>query len=94
MWQTQYELCHLPLLPEQAGQTGLLDLYQSYDVFKGTEDWTVLATGTVVSFVSALILIRVLVAYVAKRDFMVFAWYRIASGLLILLFAFTGWKLW
>ena len=73
---------------------GLLDLYQSYDVFKGTEDWTVLATGTVVSFVSALILIRVLVAYVAKRDFMVFAWCRIASGLLILLFAFTGWKLW
>jgi undecaprenyl-diphosphatase len=73
---------------------GLLDLYQSYDVFKTTEDWSVLATGIIVSFVSALILIRVLVAYVAKRDFMIFAWYRIASGLLILLFAFTGWKLW
>lgn len=73
---------------------GLLDLYQSYDVMQTTEDWTVLAVGLIVSFVSALILIRVLVAYVAKRDFMVFAWYRIASGLLILLFAFTGWKLW
>ena len=73
---------------------GLLDLYQSYDVFKTNEDWTVLATGIIVSFVSALILIRALVAYVAKRDFMIFAWYRIASGLLILLFAFTGWKLW
>jgi len=73
---------------------GLLDLYQSYDVFTTTEDWTVLATGTIVAFVSALILIRVLVAYVAKRDFMAFAWYRIISGLLILLFAFTGWKLW
>ena len=73
---------------------GLLDLYQSYEVMQTTEDWTVLAVGLIVSFVSALILIRVLVAYVAKRDFMVFAWYRIASGLLILLFAFTGWKLW
>ena len=73
---------------------GLLDLYQSYDVFQTAEDWTVLATGIIVSFISALILIRVLVAYVAKRDFMVFAWYRTASGLLILLFAFTGWKLW
>ncbi|NNG75561.1 undecaprenyl-diphosphate phosphatase [Acinetobacter sp. ANC 4277] len=73
---------------------GLLDLYQSYHVFQSTEDWTVLAAGILVSFVSALILIRVLVAYVAKRDFMVFAWYRIASGLLILFFAFTGWKLW
>lgn len=73
---------------------GLLDLYQSYDVFETTQDWAVLATGIIVSFVSALILIRVLVAYVAKRDFMVFAWYRIISGLVILLFAFTGWKLW
>lgn len=73
---------------------GLLDLYQSYHVFQTTEDWTVLATGIIVSFISALILIRVLVAYVAKRDFMAFAWYRIISGLLILLFAFTGWKLW
>ena len=73
---------------------GLLDLYQSYDVFQGTQDWTVIAVGLIVSFVSALILIRALVAYVAKRDFMIFAWYRIVSGLLILLFAFTGWKLW
>ena len=73
---------------------GLLDLYQSYHVFQGTQDCVVLAFATLVSFVSALILIRVLVAYVAKRDFMVFAWYRIASGLIILLFALTGWKLW
>ena len=73
---------------------GLLDLYQSYDVFETSQDWAVLTTGLVVSFVSALILIRVLVAYVAKRDFMIFAWYRIFSGLVILLFAYTGWKLW
>ncbi len=73
---------------------GLLDLYQSYDVFQTTEDWTVLSLGIIVSFVSALLLIRALVAYVAKQDFMIFAWYRIASGLIILLFAFTGWKLW
>ncbi len=73
---------------------GLLDLYQSYDVLNTTEDWTVIGVGLLVSFISALILIRALVAYVAKRDFMIFAWYRIASGLLILLFAYTGWKLW
>ncbi|MBD8009853.1 MULTISPECIES: undecaprenyl-diphosphate phosphatase [Acinetobacter] len=73
---------------------GLLDLYQSYDVLNTTEDWTVIAVGLLVSFVSALLLIRALVAYVAKRDFMIFAWYRIVSGLLILLFAYTGWKLW
>jgi undecaprenyl-diphosphatase len=72
----------------------LLDLYQSHDVFQGQQDWIVLAVGLLVSFISALLLIRALVAYVAKRDFMIFAWYRIFSGLIILLFAFTGWKLW
>ncbi|MEN8283528.1 undecaprenyl-diphosphate phosphatase [Acinetobacter gerneri] len=73
---------------------GLLDLAKSYHVYQTGEDWTVFFVGLIVSFVSALILIRVLVAYVAKRDFMVFAWYRIVSGLIILLFALTGWKLW
>ena len=73
---------------------GVLDLYQSYHVFDTRLDWWVLGFGTLVSFISALILIRVLVAYVAKRDFMIFAWYRIASGLIILLFVLTGWKLW
>lgn len=73
---------------------GLLDLYKNYHIYETSQDWTVFSVGLIVSFVSALILIRALVAYVAKRDFMIFAWYRIASGLIILLFALTGWKLW
>ncbi len=73
---------------------GLLDLVKNYHVYQTTQDWTVFFVGLIVSFVSALILIRVLVAYVAKRDFMVFAWYRIVSGIVILIFALTGWKLW
>lgn len=73
---------------------GLLDLYQSYHVFITAFDWFVLAFGLLVSFISALVLIRALVAYVAKRNFMIFAWYRIVSGLVILLFVYTGWTLW
>ncbi len=73
---------------------GLLDLYQSHEVLQTSFDWSVLGVGILVSFVSALLLIRALVAYVAKRDFMVFAWYRMVSGLLILLFAYTGWTIW
>lgn len=73
---------------------GLLDLYQSHEVLQTSFDWSVLGVGILVSFISALLLIRALVAYVAKRDFMVFAWYRIVSGLLILLFAYTGWTIW
>ena len=73
---------------------GVLDLAKNYQIYQTGQDWATFAVGLIVSFVSALILIRVLVAYVAKRNFMVFAWYRIASGLVILLFALTGWKLW
>ena len=73
---------------------GLLDLYQNYHIFNTQMDWWLIGFGTLASFISALILIRVLVAYVAKRNFMIFAWYRIASGLIILLFALTGWRLW
>ena len=73
---------------------GLLDLWQSRHILQSGDDWSVVAVGLIVSFVSALLLIRALVAYVAKRDFMIFAYYRIISGLIILLFVFTGWTLW
>lgn len=73
---------------------GLLAFLKGHQAFTITQDWAILLTGIFVSFVSALIFIRALVAYVAKRDFMIFAYYRILSGLVILLFAFTGWTLW
>lgn len=72
----------------------LLDLYESHHVLQNSQDWWVLAVGTLVSFVAALVLIRVLVRYVAKHDLSVFAWYRIISGVVILLFVWTGWTLW
>lgn len=72
----------------------LLDLYESHHVLQNSQDWWVLAVGTLVSFVSALLLIRALVRYVAKHDLSIFAWYRIVSGLVILLFVWTGWTLW
>ncbi|MEC7119074.1 MAG: undecaprenyl-diphosphate phosphatase [Pseudomonadota bacterium] len=72
----------------------LLDLYESRGVLQSQQDLAVLAVGTLVSFVSALILIRVLVRYVAKHDLSVFAWYRIISGVVILVFVWTGWTLW
>ena len=48
------------------------------------------AVGLVVSFVSAFLVIRWLIRYVATHDFRWFAWYRIAFGLVVLLTAWTG----
>jgi len=46
---------------------GLLDLFKNYHIYETTQDWTVFFVGLIVSFVSALILIRVLVDSVNKR---------------------------
>lgn len=43
--------------------------------------WAEIAGGFVAAFVTALLVIRAFVAYVSKRGFAPFAWYRIALGL-------------
>lgn len=49
----------------------------------------VFGTGFAVSFVAALAVITAFIAYVSQRSFVVFAWYRIIFGSLLLpLFAF------
>ena len=52
------------------------------------------AVGFVVSFLSALLCIRWLVRYVSRHDFVPFAWYRIAFGVVVLLTAWTGLVRW
>ena len=61
----------------------LFDLYSSRELFT-TADVPILAIGFAVSFVTALIVVRSFLRYVSHRSFAVFAWYRIAFGLLLL----------
>ncbi|KDN26043.1 undecaprenyl pyrophosphate phosphatase [Moraxella bovoculi 237] len=64
---------------------GLLELIEKKDVLQTGEDWAILGVGTAVSFVIALLCIRLLVAWVSKRDFMIFAYLRIITGVIVLL---------
>jgi undecaprenyl-diphosphatase len=57
-------------------------------------DLTMIAVGFVVAFVSALLVVRWLLRYVAHHDFVPFAWYRIAFGLVILGTAYAGLVRW
>ncbi len=50
--------------------------------------------GLVVSFVVALIVIRWLIRFVATNTLVVFAWYRIAFGILIFASGYFGWINW
>jgi undecaprenyl-diphosphatase len=68
---------------------GAYDTWKSRALFSA-DDLGMFAVGLVTSFVSAFIVIRWLIRYVATHDFKPFAWYRIAFGVLILLTAWTG----
>jgi undecaprenyl-diphosphatase len=67
----------------------------AYDFYKHREllvadDLGVFAVGFVVSFVSAFFCVRWLLRYIATHDFGVFAWYRIAFGVVVLATSYTG----
>lgn len=53
-------------------------------------DIEIFALGFVASFFSAFVVMRALLKFISNHTFMVFAWYRIAFGLLILLTAYSG----
>jgi undecaprenyl-diphosphatase len=57
-------------------------------------DLPAFAVGTVVSFIVALVVIRWLIRFVATHSLRVFAWYRIAFGVLILAAGALGWVSW
>lgn len=67
----------------------LLDLFDKKDALQTGQDWAVLAVGTAVSFIVALLCIRFMVAWVSKKDFMIFAYLRIITGVIVLLAYFV-----
>lgn len=72
---------------------GVYSLYKERALLS-FEDIPLFATGLVVSFVSAWICVRWLLKYIASHSFEVFAWYRIAFGLVVLGTAWTGMVTW
>ena len=74
-------------IPVMFAATGL-DLAKSYHDLHGA-DFPLFAVGFIVSFLSALVVIKALIKYVAHHTFRGFAWYRIAFGLLLLAWYLT-----
>jgi undecaprenyl-diphosphatase len=61
----------------------LFDLIGSRDVLTAS-DAPLFAVGFVVSFISALIVVKAFLGYVSRKSFAAFAWYRIAFGSFLL----------
>jgi undecaprenyl-diphosphatase len=67
--------------------------YKYHDLFVPA-DLPVFALGFIVSFVFAMIAVQGLLKFIASHSYAVFAWYRIAFGLLILLTWHFHWVDW
>jgi undecaprenyl-diphosphatase len=72
---------------------GAYDMWKSRGLFSAS-DLPMFGVGLVAAFVSAFIVIRWLIRYVATHDFKPFAWYRIAFGLVVIATWYFGWVDW
>ena len=72
---------------------GMYDLYKHRELLSAS-DAGVFTVGFIAAFFSAFACVRWLIRYIATHDFTVFAWYRIAFGVIVLATAFTGWVTW
>lgn len=71
-------------------------LYELLDVWGSLQitDLPVFLVGSIASFFSAFLTVRWLLGFVSKYSLRIFAYYRIAFGLLILLVTQAGWVTW
>lgn len=63
----------------------LFDLYKSQE-FLRLSDTPLFAVGFVTSFISALVVVKLFLSYIAHHPFALFAWYRIVFGAMLLAF--------
>ncbi|OIQ99119.1 undecaprenyl-diphosphatase [mine drainage metagenome] len=80
--KTATEFSFLLAIPIMFAATAY-DLLKSWK-FLALEDFGMFAVGFITAFVSALVAIKFLLRFVATHNFKVFAWYRIALGLIVI----------
>ena len=71
-------------IPVMAGSS-LVKLLK-YGASFTSEEIIILATGMIVAFIVSLIVVRLFMGYIKKHDFKPFGWYRIALGIVVILF--------
>ena len=72
---------------------GVYSLYKERALL-ALSDAPMFAVGLLFAFISAWLCIRWLLRYIASHSFVVFAWYRIAFGLIVLATAWSGLVTW
>lgn len=75
------------------GVATFYELYKERALLHGA-DLSMWVVGFVAAFISAFFCVRWLLRYISSHDFTVFAWYRIAFGLVVLGSAYSGLVSW
>jgi undecaprenyl-diphosphatase len=79
-------------IPTLLGAT-VYSLYKARNLLSA-HDLPMFGIGTVAAFISAFLCVRWLLRYISSHTFTVFAWYRIAFGLLVLITGYLGIIVW
>ena len=70
------------------------DLYKHRDLLHVESDALSFAVGLIAAFISALLAVKGLLRYISHHDFIIFAWYRIVFGVLVIASAYSGLVQW
>ncbi len=67
----------------------VFELYKKWHLLNGADE-VIIAVGFVVSFLVALVIVKMLIAFVGRYGLRPFGWYRIATGLALIAFMLWG----
>lgn len=65
-------------------------LYKYRDLLNFENDGMLFGVGLIAAFVSALLAVKGLLRYISHHDFIIFAWYRIVFGIVVIATAYGG----
>ena len=80
--KTATEFSFFLAMPTMLG-AAVFDLYKNIDLLT-RHDLSGIAVGFVAAFLSALVVVRVVLRFVSNHTYRVFAWYRIVFGLIVM----------
>lgn len=66
------------------------DLYKQRALLNLADDSALFAVGLLAAFLSALLAVKGLLRYISHHNFIIFAWYRIIFGLVVIATAYSG----
>lgn len=81
------EFTFILAIPVMAGASLLkIAKYISKGLKFAGKEWAILIIGMAVAFVVSFFVIKLLMEYIRKHDFKVFGWYRIALGIVVIIY--------